>query len=276
MRSRSSFPYDTALGLSLILAASFFGCGGGGSASSPAGNSGASPRTIQGRSGQTLIYGSSETRVPTDLSTIMISALTPSGNTYTTINGSGSADGTFSIPGVPSGTCFVKVQPPSGFPTFYQVDGATLELESSALGDPAVPLASQTSTYLLLDPASPGMSVSAFDLISVKSGVVQSVSSSHTSTPIGWKGKPLLDTSRETDLIITGLASASTVAGDTYRFITGYDMSFIGPFAMVDGATTSASANLIIQGTPSSASATVDRNAFCGIPLATTTASNPR
>lgn len=249
-------------------------CGGGSGNQSPATTT-PTTRTIQGQSGSTQIYGTQESRTPTDLSTATISALTLSGGTYLTTNGTGSVDGTFSIPGVPPGTCFVKVQLGSGIPMFYQVDGSSLDLEGMVLGNPAVPVAAQNTTRVTVDPAAPGMAVSSADLVSEKSGLVLQSIPVASGLAVGWKGWPLLDTSRETDLIITGLASASTPAGDSYRYITGYSKLFITPFTIVDGATTTISANLTIQGTPSVASASVDRDAFCGTPLSSMPGSNP-
>lgn len=248
---------------------------GGGSGSQATTSANPTTRTIQGHSGLTQIYGTQETRIPTDLSAAAISALTPSGNTYLSTSGTGSVDGTFTIPGVPSGTCFVKIQPASGFPTYYQVEGSDLDLEAVALGDPAIPVSAQSGTWVRVDPAAPGMTVSSADLVSEKSGVVLPSIPVASGLSVGWKGRPLLDTSRETDLIITGLTSASTPAGDSYSYITGYSKSFIAPFTIVDGATTTISANLTIQGTPSVASAAVDRDAFCGVSLSSMPASNP-
>lgn len=252
----------------------FINCGGGSGSQSPA-TANPTTRTIQGRSGSTQIYGTQETRTPTDLSAATISALTPSGNTYLATTGTGAADGTFTIPAVPTGSCFVKIQIGSGFPLFYQVDGSNLELEGMALGDPSIPVATQSTTWVTVDPAAPGMVVSSADLVSEKSGLVLQSIPVASGLSVGWKGRPLLNTSRETDLIITGLASAPTPAGDSYNYITGYDKSFITPFALVDGATNTISANLVIQGTPSVASASVDRDAFCGTALSSMPASNP-
>ena len=256
---------DTFLQRTLVLScsAAMLGCGGGSASTQGS----AASRTITGSSAKIQIFGTQEARVPVDLSTGAVAALVPAGSSYTNVPGTGLADVTFSIPGVPAGSCLVKVQTATGYPMFYQVDGASLDLESSSLGDPTLPAATQGATRLVLDPGTPGPTISTLDLVSVKAGVVQPSMPAGGTIGYPWLGRPLLDSVRDTDLIITGLTSAITPAGDTFSWIGGYSQQFITPFTLQDGLTNTVHANLTIQGTPSLAQATIDRDAFCGAPV---------
>jgi len=67
------------------------------------------PRTLTGTRINTYVTTSGTTNVPIDLSSLVIAAWVPDGNGgYTHYAGTGKADGTFSIPGLPPGNCLVQ------------------------------------------------------------------------------------------------------------------------------------------------------------------------
>lgn len=259
--------------MSLLLA-----CGGG-SDTSPATGSPSAPRTLTGAMSTTVYYGTTETRTPYDLSASSVSALVPESGSYRTIPGTTRADGTFSIPDVPGGGVWLRFDDSgTGSPEFYWTESSQMDLNWASLGNPSVPRSSSTgTTTITVDPAAPGMTVASQDILSPMAGYAASLttSSSWPSTSFSWRGKPLLSTSRETDLIITGLTSGITTAGDTYRWITGYSKSGISAFTMQEGLSNTVQANLTIQATPSSAWARINRDAFTAGTFTGGTLANP-
>lgn len=258
-------------GLLAILAA----CGGGGGGDKPA-----TTRTVTGNVAVTHYYGTAENTIPEDLSAATVAGLVPEGSGYRIVPGSGKADGTFVISNLPTGAGWVRIhEAGASYSRFIWTDTSQVNLDFTSLGDPTVPLGTSTSTRLALDPAAPGLTVSSMDILSPKAGYSYSLTTSTWPGTFFWNGKALFDTSRDTDLITTGLTTGTTLAGDTYRWITGYAQSLITPFAMQDGVTNNVQANLLIQGTPSSTSIKLDRGGFTsgdfnpraavGIPLTT-------
>jgi len=226
----------------------------------------------------TRYFGTTENKTAYDLSTATVSVLVPEGAGYRTLAGTAKADGTFSIPNVPAGGAWLRIDDPVyGYPEFIWTEASQLDLGNVAVGDPSVPLSSSSATRITVDPAAPGLYISSMDLLSPKAGfsTTLTTSSSWPSTLFTWTRKPLLSTSRETDLIITGLDSGTTAAGDTYRWITGYAQSVINPFTMQDGLANTVQANLVIQAKPSSAWAKVNRDAFTAGPFSAGTPEFP-
>jgi hypothetical protein len=242
--------------LSLGLLALLVACGGGG-------NAPASSRTVTGSMTTTRYFGTSESTSADDLSNATIAGLVPEGSTYRNLTGTGKADGSFTIPNFPPGAGWVRIREAgTTYDRYIWTDASQVNLNFAALGDPAVPLSSSSSTRLSMDPAAPGLSVSSMDILSPKAGYSNSLTTSTWPATFSWVNRPLFNSSRDTDLIITGLATGTTPAGDPYRWITGDAQSIVTPFAMQDGVTNAIQANLLIQGTPLWASIKVSRDGF--------------
>jgi len=101
----------------------------------------ASTRTVSGH--QIVHY--KDAAVPVDLSTVPIAAYVPNGSSYTVITGTGTSNGTFTIPGVPAGYYLLQ------FGSSYLWTKATkVNLDSDA-GYRSTIVAADSNTYLTFD-----------------------------------------------------------------------------------------------------------------------------
>jgi hypothetical protein len=83
--------------------------------------------------------------VPTDLSTVAIAALVPNGSGYTTITGTGSSDGKFTIPDVPTGFYLLQIG------TSYLWTSNTMVDADSNYGYRSTVVPANSSTQISLD-----------------------------------------------------------------------------------------------------------------------------
>jgi len=120
--------------------------------------SGDGSRTVSGVGVLHYLTDQGEVAVPQDYSAATIEALVPDGaGGFTAIDGTGRADGTFAIPGVPSGPYYLRVPDPAGaVPAFLVTDASTVDLGGYVVGRPdAAGPASPTDQELQLDGPAP-------------------------------------------------------------------------------------------------------------------------
>lgn len=146
---------STPIALSACLA--LFGCGSDASAIDPdaavidgmPAPDAAPPGTITGSSIATYVTPTGEMDVPDDLSTTTIAALVPDGaGGFTTYPGTGNADGTFSIPDVPSGVTYYLQ---AGDYFYLVTDLREIDLGYAVTGRPGVEYAQTSPTNAVLN-----------------------------------------------------------------------------------------------------------------------------
>ncbi|MGA2963189.1 MAG: hypothetical protein ABSD96_16035, partial [Candidatus Korobacteraceae bacterium] len=152
-RVSRSLESSLAFLMTIFLAA----CGSGGSSGTED-----APRTVQGTRQITYITDAGTQTVPDDTTKFTIAALVPNGSGgYTTIAGTGSPDGSFSIPNVPGGNYLLQ----SGCCTFISTASSTPDTGYAQLGranrqSPTLP----TQISLSVSNASPLQSNDDFNL----------------------------------------------------------------------------------------------------------------
>jgi hypothetical protein len=225
------------LGCALLIAILLFGCGGGSSAS---GNDPA--RSVQGTRQITYVTDAGTQTIPDDTTNLTIAALIPNGSGgYATITGTGSPDGSFSIPNVPTGNYLLQ----SGCCTFISTASSTPDTGFSQLGRanrelPTLP----TQIALSVSNANPLQSNDDFKLYVSNSGGSKlwygpswngiALGSTSFSSTLPW-GSYLTEVSQGDTAYITQLVSQQ---------VGGYTLAAVekaaGPltFTQTDGSTT--------------------------------------
>ncbi|MBE2248170.1 MAG: fibronectin type III domain-containing protein [Myxococcus sp.] len=95
-----------------------------------------------------LVNGTTTT-APNNLTTGVIQALIPNGTSYTTLNGTGQANGTFIIPNVPQGTFLLRLGT-----TLLETSNRTFTFENAQLGRPNATTATVNPTTMVVNVSS--------------------------------------------------------------------------------------------------------------------------
>lgn len=171
MRSFSSFSGGFLLAITLA------GCGDGGTTTNPssgstgsAGGGGGDATTSSATTSTSASTGTGTGGAPSDVTGTMIDtyvteagdvtrvntgatpvALVPSGNGFTTIKGTLTPDGKFTIPAVPAGTYYLGLQGAGSIDTFIVTDQRSFDLGSFYAGRPDVTPITTSPTPVVLD-----------------------------------------------------------------------------------------------------------------------------
>ncbi|MFY0526177.1 hypothetical protein ACN28I_24590 [Archangium gephyra] len=178
---------------------------------------------VSGERSRIYLTDTGEVRVPVDLSAAPPQALVLEGGTFVTYEGEGRADGTFTVPNVPAGPYYLRVDP-----TFFVVtDSREVDLSAPALGRPDP----------MTQPADAGAAEMVFELSNLRSWqatdsitlfssnanvprfrltpTITNTATSGSFTYTVRAGQPLIDSSQGDRVLLTQLASRTATLEGT-------------------------------------------------------------
>jgi hypothetical protein len=231
-------------------------------------------RTITGVAAARHVTPAGEVVVPYDLSSVEIAVRVPP--TFEVYPGTGTAEGTFSIPGVPVGTYYLQI----GTGTVLVATADDIDLRGDVLGRPDATPVTVSPTDLVLDVDnlapwqegdelqmySAGSATVAFamqDAATAGAPVTDDVAlAGFTYDVAGAADSLLVDGEAGDQLVVTQLAVASfeALVGILYRRVTRAYLP--GPFTMIDGEPTALDGAFVEVPQTSSFAFDWDRSSF--------------